>query len=56
MMLLSELLENMNYEQVVGASDVEIGGLCTDSRRIKKGDLFFVTKAGMSIRMSLRRI
>ncbi len=46
MMLLSELLENMNYEQVVGATDVEIGGLCTDSRRIKKGDLFFCYEGG----------
>ena len=39
-MKLSELLAQAGIEYAPGASDAQISGICTDSRIIKKGDLF----------------
>lgn len=40
-MKLGELIINTEYTEFFGNPDTEISGLCTDSRKIKKGDLFF---------------
>ena len=43
-MKLGELLKNLNYKQFSGSKEIDITGLCTDSQRVKKGDLFFCYK------------
>ncbi|MDE7439325.1 MAG: UDP-N-acetylmuramoyl-L-alanyl-D-glutamate--2,6-diaminopimelate ligase [Clostridia bacterium] len=43
-MKISELLANIKYKNFSGSSDVDITGLCTDSQKVKKGDLFFCYK------------
>lgn len=40
-MKIGELLQNIEYKAFSGDADVEIKGLCTDSQKVKKGDLFF---------------
>lgn len=45
-MKLGEILNNLKYKQFWGDAGVEIGGLCTDSQKIKKGDLFFCYEGG----------
>jgi UDP-N-acetylmuramoyl-L-alanyl-D-glutamate--2,6-diaminopimelate ligase len=40
-MKLKALLSYLNTPQVIGPDDREISGLAYDSRRVKKGDLFF---------------
>lgn len=43
-MKLGALLNNIGYYEFSGNPDTEITGLCTDSQKIKKGDLFFCYK------------
>lgn len=43
-MKIGELLQNIEYKAFNGGADVEITGLCTDSQKVKKGDLFFCYK------------
>lgn len=43
-MKLKDLVENTRYEKASGDLSVEITGLCTDSQKVKKGDLFFCYK------------
>lgn len=40
-MKLKELLKYIDAVKTVGNTDVEIVGLCADSRKVKNGDLFF---------------
>ncbi len=39
-MKLSQLIKNLTYEKVCGNAEVEIEGLCANSQKVKKGDLF----------------
>lgn len=39
-MKLSELLKNIEVKELYGFGETEIGGICTDGRLIKRGDLF----------------
>lgn len=43
-MELEYLLENVDYKSKNRISGIEIGGLCADSGKVKKGDLFFCYK------------
>ena len=43
-MKLKELLKNIEYEEIIGNSDIEIKGICTDSQKICEGELFFCYK------------
>ncbi|HMA77176.1 MAG TPA: UDP-N-acetylmuramoyl-L-alanyl-D-glutamate--2,6-diaminopimelate ligase [Candidatus Krumholzibacteriaceae bacterium] len=43
-MLLSELIEAVNILEDRGFTDVSISGISTDSRTVKKGDLFIAVK------------
>lgn len=43
-MLLSQLLEYIQTEKIAGKTDMDITGLCTDSSRAEKGNLFFCYK------------
>ena len=38
-MKLSELIGNIQYKQIYDFSDVEISGVCSDSRRVRAGDI-----------------
>lgn len=40
-MQLKEIISYLQIKEVTGVEGVEISGLCTDSRKVKKGDLFF---------------
>ena len=40
-MKIGELLQSIKYKNFCGDADVEITGLCTDSQKVKRGDLFF---------------
>ncbi len=40
-MKLLQLLQNVCYKEIIGNADVEISGLCADSRKVTDGDLFF---------------
>jgi len=40
-MQLKELLKHIQVKETVGNTDIEISGLCTDSQKVKAGDLFF---------------
>lgn len=40
-MELKELLKYIQVKETVGNCDVEINGLCADSTKVRKGDLFF---------------
>lgn len=40
-MKLLELVESLDVLQLIGATDLEITGLCQDSRRVESGNLFF---------------
>lgn len=40
-MQLGEIISHLQVKKTVGNTDIEVGGLCTDSRNVKKGDLFF---------------
>lgn len=40
-MQLSTLLQYLQVKEVIGKTDIEISGLCADSQKVKKGDLFF---------------
>lgn len=40
-MKLKELLKYVQVKEMVGDTEIEISGLCTDSQKVKKGDLFF---------------
>ncbi len=40
-MKLGELLSNLDYKEIFGSTETEITGLCTDSQKVKRGDLFF---------------
>ena len=40
-MKIKEILQYLQVEEIIGSDDVQITGLCTDSRRVKEGDLFF---------------
>jgi UDP-N-acetylmuramoyl-L-alanyl-D-glutamate--2,6-diaminopimelate ligase len=39
-MQLKELIKNIEYKQVIGDTDVEISGICVDSTKVARGDLF----------------
>ena len=39
-MKLSELIKYIEIKEQIGETDAEITGICTDSRTVKKGDLF----------------
>ena len=39
-MKLSQLLKYVQVKEIIGNTDVEINGICTDSRSVKEGDLF----------------
>lgn len=43
-MKLSELIKNATVKQISNFNDVEISGICADSRRIKRGELFICYK------------
>lgn len=45
-MKLSEILDEIRYERFIGDASADIAGLCTDSQKIKKGDLFFCYEGG----------
>ncbi|MBD5632082.1 MAG: UDP-N-acetylmuramoyl-L-alanyl-D-glutamate--2,6-diaminopimelate ligase [Clostridia bacterium] len=40
-MKLSELLKYIEAKEIIGKTDMEISGLCTDSKSVEDGDLFF---------------
>ena len=39
-MKLCQLLDCIGYEKIVGEVRVEVGGVCSDSRKVHDGDLF----------------
>ena len=39
-MKIGELLQNIEYKNFSGNADVQFTGLCTDSQKVKRGDLF----------------
>ena len=43
-MKIGELLKNIEYKTFSGDADVEFTGLCTDSQKVKSGDLFLCYK------------
>ncbi|MDE6442383.1 MAG: UDP-N-acetylmuramoyl-L-alanyl-D-glutamate--2,6-diaminopimelate ligase [Clostridia bacterium] len=43
-MKLNELLKYIDYEELFGNSEITISGLCADSQKARKGDLFFCYK------------
>jgi len=43
-MKLGELIQNIQYKQFIGDYDTQINGLCTDSQKIKQGELFICYK------------
>lgn len=43
-MKLSEILKNVNIVSAAADMNTEIGGICYDSRQVKKGDLFVAIK------------
>jgi UDP-N-acetylmuramoyl-L-alanyl-D-glutamate--2,6-diaminopimelate ligase len=43
-MKLSDLIDNLKPVKTTGIGDVEIGGLCYDSRKVSPGDLFFALR------------
>lgn len=45
-MKLSELIKYIDYKSVEGHTDIEITGLCTESGKVKKGDLFICYLGG----------
>ena len=45
-MKLSELIKYAEVKEISGFSDVEISGICADSRKIRRGDLFICYKGG----------
>lgn len=45
-MKLSDILKHIQPKEIIGATDIEISGLCADSRTVKKGDLFFCFAGG----------
>ncbi len=45
-MNLNELLKYLRTKEILGDANVEITGLCTDSRLVKKGNLFFCYEGG----------
>ncbi len=40
-MKLGKLLDYIDYKEISGNTEIEISGLCTDSKNVKTGDLFF---------------
>ena len=52
-MNLLQLLQTVGYKEVIGNADVEISGLCADSRKVTSGDLFFAMRADRMIRTCL---
>ncbi len=45
-MKLETIVKNLRYEKTIGMTDVEISGVCTDSRKVKSGDLFICYEGG----------
>lgn len=45
-MKLKELLKYVQADEILGEIDIEISGLCADSRAVKSGDLFFAYAGG----------
>lgn len=43
-MKLREIIEYLQVKEIIGETDIEIKGLCTDSSRVQSGDLFFCYK------------
>lgn len=46
MMNLDEIIKNLDHIGTVGNVDTEICGLCADSSKVSKGDLFICYKGG----------
>ncbi|MDE7264698.1 MAG: UDP-N-acetylmuramoyl-L-alanyl-D-glutamate--2,6-diaminopimelate ligase, partial [Clostridia bacterium] len=47
-MNLLQLLQSVAYNRINGNADVEISGLCADSRKVREGDLFFCYEGGQN--------
>ncbi len=47
-MNLLQLLQTVGYKEIIGNADVEISGLCADSRKVTDGDLFFCYAGGQN--------
>ena len=47
-MVLSELLNGLEYEVLTGSDDIEIKNIQNDSRKVGEGDLFFCIKGAVS--------
>lgn len=45
-MKLGDLIGELNIKQTYGSVDIDINGLCSDSAKVKKGDLFFCFAGG----------
>lgn len=45
-MQLNEILKYLQVKEVIGNTDINITGLCTDSRKVKEGELFFCYEGG----------
>ncbi len=46
-MQLSMLIRNFRHKAITGSTEVEIGSLCYDSRRVKEGSMFFALRGAM---------
>ena len=40
-MKIGELLKHIEYKEFIGSADMEFTGLCTDSQKVRSGDLYF---------------
>lgn len=47
-MKISELLQHIDYEKLIGDADMQFTGLCADSRQVKVGDIFICYKGSES--------
>ena len=43
-MKIGELLQHIEYKNFIGSADIEFKGLCTDSQKVSRGDLFLCYK------------
>ena len=43
-MILKELLKYIDYEEFSGDAGIAVAGLCADSQKVRKNDLFFCYK------------
>ncbi len=45
-MQLDEIIGYLNPNQIIGKTNIEINGLCTNSQKVRHGDLFFCYAGG----------